>query len=89
MEERGIAKENYHCLAGHTGMLLVGSPTFSATLYPFCPTPYTPHRHQVAERALYLWNNEYVVGLIEHNSDVIMPIMFNSLYRISKEHWNP
>lgn len=43
---------------------------------------------QVAERALYFWNNEYIVSLIEENSDVILPIMFDSLYRISKEHWN-
>ena len=43
---------------------------------------------QVAERALYFWNNEYVVSLIEENSDVILPIMFDCLYRISKEHWN-
>ncbi|KAM8917300.1 protein phosphatase 2, regulatory subunit B', epsilon isoform 1-T1 [Spinachia spinachia] len=44
---------------------------------------------QVAERALYYWNNEYIMSLIEENSSVILPIMFSSLYRISKEHWNP
>ncbi len=42
----------------------------------------------MAERALYFWNNEYVVSLIEENSEVILPIMFEALYRISKEHWN-
>jgi len=47
----------------------------------------SPH-FQVAERALYLWNNEYVMSLIEENSAAIMPIMFPALYRISKEHWN-
>ncbi|XP_033096332.1 serine/threonine-protein phosphatase 2A 56 kDa regulatory subunit epsilon isoform-like [Anneissia japonica] len=47
----------------------------------------SPH-FQVAERALYFWNNEYVLSLIEENSNVVMPIMFPSLYRISKEHWN-
>lgn len=46
-------------------------------------------RLQVAERALYYWNNEYIMSLIEENSSVILPIMFASLYRISKEHWNP
>ncbi|XP_061677342.1 serine/threonine-protein phosphatase 2A 56 kDa regulatory subunit epsilon isoform isoform X3 [Syngnathoides biaculeatus] len=45
-------------------------------------------RAQVAERALYYWNNEYIMSLIEENSSVILPIMFASLYRISKEHWN-
>ncbi|KAL4135748.1 hypothetical protein QTP88_007339 [Uroleucon formosanum] len=43
---------------------------------------------QVAERALYLWNNEYIMSLIEENNQTIMPIMFPALYRISKEHWN-
>jgi len=41
-----------------------------------------------AERALYFWNNEYIMSLIEENNQVIMPIMFPALYRISKEHWN-
>uniref|UniRef100_A0A8C6QW52 Serine/threonine-protein phosphatase 2A 56 kDa regulatory subunit n=1 Tax=Nannospalax galili TaxID=1026970 RepID=A0A8C6QW52_NANGA len=43
---------------------------------------------QVAERALYFWNNEYILSLIEENIDKILPIMFASLYKISKEHWN-
>ncbi|XP_039215549.1 serine/threonine-protein phosphatase 2A 56 kDa regulatory subunit alpha isoform isoform X1 [Crotalus tigris] len=43
---------------------------------------------QIAERALYFWNNEYILGLIEENIDTILPIMFGSLYKISKEHWN-
>ncbi|CAB4068596.1 PPP2R5 [Lepeophtheirus salmonis] len=47
----------------------------------------SPH-FQVAERALYFWNNEYVISLIDENSKVIIPIMFPSLYRMSKEHWN-
>ena len=44
---------------------------------------------QVAERALYFWNNEYILSLIEENIHKILPTMFGSLYRISKEHWNP
>lgn len=47
----------------------------------------SPH-FQVAERALYFWNNEYILSLIEENNQVVMPLMFPSLYRISKEHWN-
>ncbi|KAK2163254.1 hypothetical protein LSH36_83g04017 [Paralvinella palmiformis] len=47
----------------------------------------SPH-FQVAERALYFWNNEYIMSLIEENSSSILPIMFPALYRISKEHWN-
>lgn len=47
----------------------------------------SPH-FQVAERALYYWNNEYLMGFIEEHSNTILPIMFPALYRISKEHWN-
>ena len=49
---------------------------------------YDLSRLQVAERALYYWNNEYLMGFIEEHSNTILPIMFPALYRISKEHWN-
>ena len=44
--------------------------------------------HQVAERALYFWNNEYFCNLISDNVEVILPIMFQPLYENSKGHWN-
>ncbi|KFM57270.1 Serine/threonine-protein phosphatase 2A regulatory subunit delta isoform, partial [Stegodyphus mimosarum] len=47
----------------------------------------SPH-FQVAERALYYWNNEYIMSLINDNATVLLPIMFPSLYRNSKSHWN-
>ncbi|ERE73864.1 serine/threonine-protein phosphatase 2A regulatory subunit gamma isoform isoform 1 [Cricetulus griseus] len=47
----------------------------------------SPH-FQVAERALYYWNNEYIMSLISDNAAKILPIMFPSLYRNSKTHWN-
>lgn len=47
----------------------------------------SPH-FQVAERALYYWNNEYVMSLMSDNAGVIVPIMFPSLYKHSKNHWN-
>ncbi|KAF9975127.1 hypothetical protein BGZ73_001342 [Actinomortierella ambigua] len=43
---------------------------------------------QVAERALYYWNNEYIVSLIHDNANEILPIMFQALYKNSKSHWN-
>lgn len=43
---------------------------------------------KVAERALFFWNNDYILSLIEEHTNVIMPIMFPALYRISKAHWN-
>ncbi|OZJ04310.1 hypothetical protein BZG36_03166 [Bifiguratus adelaidae] len=47
----------------------------------------SPHC-QVAERALYYWNNDYIAELMEQNSDVILPIVFPHLYKHSKSHWN-
>ncbi|RTG88335.1 serine/threonine-protein phosphatase 2A regulatory subunit B', partial [Schistosoma bovis] len=43
---------------------------------------------QVAERALSYWNNDNIVSLIEENHDTLIPILFPSFYRISREHWN-
>ena len=43
----------------------------------------SPH-FQVAERALYYWNNEYFVSLVQDHTKVILPIMFPPLYRNSK-----
>ncbi|XP_025924675.1 serine/threonine-protein phosphatase 2A 56 kDa regulatory subunit delta isoform isoform X3 [Apteryx rowi] len=42
----------------------------------------------VAERALYYWNNEYIMSLISDNAAKILPIMFPALYKNSKSHWN-
>ncbi|THC99442.1 hypothetical protein EYZ11_001080 [Aspergillus tanneri] len=47
----------------------------------------SPH-FQVAERALYFWNNEYFCNLVSDNVDTILPIMFPPLYENSKGHWN-
>eukprot|EP00002_Diphylleia_rotans_P041190 TRINITY_DN995_c1_g1_i4.p1 TRINITY_DN995_c1_g1~~TRINITY_DN995_c1_g1_i4.p1 ORF type:complete len:628 (-),score=130.94 TRINITY_DN995_c1_g1_i4:683-2566(-) len=44
---------------------------------------------QVAEKALFLWNNEYIVSLIAENRKVILPLIFGSLFKNSKSHWNP
>ncbi|RSH94624.1 Serine/threonine-protein phosphatase 2A 56 kDa regulatory subunit delta isoform [Saitozyma podzolica] len=43
---------------------------------------------QVAERALYYWNNEYVVNLMGEHIAVILPIVFPALYTNSRTHWN-
>ncbi|KAF8384686.1 pptr-2 [Pristionchus pacificus] len=47
----------------------------------------SPH-FQVAERALYYWNNEYVMSLIGENAQTILPVIFPALYKNSKSHWN-
>mgnify|MGYP000100123430 CR=1 FL=1 len=43
---------------------------------------------QVAERALYFWNNEYIVNLMGDNVQTVLPIVFSALYQNSKSHWN-
>jgi len=47
----------------------------------------SPH-FQVAERTLFLWNNEYIVKLIDQNRQVLFPIVTGALYTNSKHHWN-
>lgn len=43
---------------------------------------------QVAERALYLWNNDHIESLIRQNRKVILPIIFPALERSGRAHWN-
>ncbi|CAH9090587.1 unnamed protein product [Cuscuta europaea] len=43
---------------------------------------------QVAERALFLWNNDHIEGLIKQNRKVVLPIIFPALERNSRTHWN-
>jgi serine/threonine-protein phosphatase 2A regulatory subunit B' len=43
---------------------------------------------QVAERSLFLWNNEHIVSLIAQNRSVILPIIFAALEKNIQSHWN-
>lgn len=43
---------------------------------------------QVAERALYLWNNDHIESLIRQNCKVILPIIFPALEKNGRNHWN-
>lgn len=43
---------------------------------------------QVAERSLFLWNNDHVRNLITQNQKVILPIIFPALERNLRGHWN-
>merc|ERR1719517_210784 len=46
-----------------------------------------PH-FQVAERTLFLWNNDYIVKLINQNRQDLFPVIIGALYKNSKQHWN-
>lgn len=48
----------------------------------------SPH-FQVAERALFFWNNEYIVSLIVYFRTKIVPLVFGPLHRNVQSHWNP
>ncbi|GAB2229624.1 hypothetical protein Droror1_Dr00013871 [Drosera rotundifolia] len=47
----------------------------------------SPH-FQVAERALFLWNNEHIVSLIAQNHGAILPVIFEALEKNIQSHWN-
>lgn len=42
----------------------------------------------MAERALFWWNNEHIVGLIAEHRHVILPIIFDALEKNVQNHWN-
>ncbi|GAB2223061.1 hypothetical protein Droror1_Dr00017197 [Drosera rotundifolia] len=46
------------------------------------------YHFQVAERALFLWNNDQILNLIRHNRQMILPIIFPALERNAEGHWN-
>ncbi|CAN0897050.1 Serine/threonine protein phosphatase 2A 59 kDa regulatory subunit B' zeta isoform [Linum grandiflorum] len=43
---------------------------------------------QVAERALFLWNNDHIRNLITQQQKIILPIIFPALERNTRGHWN-
>ena len=43
---------------------------------------------QVAERALFLWNNDHIENLIKQNRKIILPIVLPALERNARKHWN-
>jgi len=43
---------------------------------------------QIVEKVFQLWHHEYILNLIATNIEVILPIVFPSLYSTAKNHWN-
>lgn len=58
-------------------------PLFRQISYCLCSSHF-----QVAERALFLWNNDHIENLIKQNRNVILPIIFPALERNARHHWN-
>lgn len=45
-------------------------------------------RFQIAERALFVWHNEYISSLIADYRREVLPIIFPALQENSRNHWN-
>jgi len=43
---------------------------------------------QVAEKSLWLWNNECVVTLVSQHRQIIVPLVFGALELNARSHWN-
>ncbi|KAG1346238.1 Serine/threonine protein phosphatase 2A 57 kDa regulatory subunit B' kappa isoform [Cocos nucifera] len=50
--------------------------------------PVTNSQKEVAERALFLWNNDHVISLVAQNRQDIMPLIVPALEKNSQNHWN-
>lgn len=73
----------------HAVSLHLSTPLYLPTTHMagLCSSKLLDDIFKVAERALYYWNNEYILSLVSDNVTVILPIMFPALYR-TKQHWN-
>lgn len=64
---------------------IASSPTVSACLL----ASHAACRLQVAERSLFLWNNEYIVQLVAQHRETVLPLVIGALEHNAKHHWNP
>ncbi|GAB4821625.1 hypothetical protein N2152v2_008671 [Parachlorella kessleri] len=49
----------------------------------------TSSHFQVAERSLFLWNNEYIVQLVAAHRTAVLPLVLGALEENAATHWNP
>jgi len=73
---------NLWCLVFHCDMIA------SILLFKLLKSVYATDALQVAERALFLWNNDPIENLIIQNRKVILPIIFPALEKNARNHWN-
>jgi serine/threonine-protein phosphatase 2A regulatory subunit B' len=72
----------------------ISSPHFQVccrVVCAVCRTRLEPNRcvqRQVVERALYLWNNDYIATLIHDYAEDILPLVFPALTTTARSHWN-
>ncbi|KZV28003.1 serine/threonine protein phosphatase 2A 57 kDa regulatory subunit B' iota isoform [Dorcoceras hygrometricum] len=70
---------------------VINMPEFQKVMVPlFCRIRHcmNSYHFQVAERALFLWNNDQILNLIAPNRHVIFPVLFPALVLNTQSHWN-
>ncbi|CAI5465148.1 unnamed protein product [Closterium sp. Yama58-4] len=70
---------------------LTQPPEFHALVHPLflqLARCLSSSHFQVAERTLFLWNNDYIVTLVAQNRAAILPLIFPALERNARSHWN-
>lgn len=70
---------------------LTQAPEFLKVMIPLCRQVsrcLNSQHFQVAERSLFLWNNEYVVSLVLQQRHQLLPIILPALEE-NANHWNP
>jgi len=69
-----------------TPMEIVGE--LSTPLFTQIARSITSPHFQVAERSLFLWNNDTIASYTNENRRQILPILYPGLNKNSKHHWN-
>ncbi|KAL6754337.1 protein phosphatase 2A regulatory B subunit [Haematococcus lacustris] len=71
---------------------LTQSPEFQKVMIPLfkqLAKCLNSQHFQVAERSLFLWNNEYIVNLVAQHRHQLLPIVLPALEENTSSHWNP
>lgn len=64
-------------------LLTITQPLFGQVAKSICSLHF-----QVAERTLFLWNNEIISTFTSENRKEVLPILYPALHKNSKNHWN-
>ncbi|ETO00583.1 Serine/threonine protein phosphatase 2A 57 kDa regulatory subunit B' beta isoform, partial [Reticulomyxa filosa] len=74
------------------GVLALADPTLIEKvvepLFKRVSNAISSHHFQVAEKALFLWNNDTIASFTSNHKDRILPIIFPALQQNYSTHWN-
>jgi serine/threonine-protein phosphatase 2A regulatory subunit B' len=71
---------------------LTQAPEFQKVMLPLfkqLSKCFNSQHFQVAERSLFLWNNEYIVNLVAQHRHQLLSVVFPALEENTNNHWNP